>query len=402
MGKRKQRPGLSPQEVREICASARDRLDAAATPPRDDHEAGQRVVRVLVVGADPVVRAAALGGLTAPAVSCDFVNDVSAARRAVAVNPYDVALIDLDTTGGEAFDLVREFDHHTGVTRAVVVSANATLETGIDALRSGAVDLLVKPLSATELRTRVLAAAEVADRMRRNDRRMQRLRRICRRLNSARQDVSRQLDVLCNDLVAAYQELADRMSDVSLTSEFSSLIRQELDVESLLRTTLEYLLTKTGPTNAAVFLPTGHSDYSLGAYVNYDIPKNAADVLLDHLADIVAPRFDREGDIVLIENTEQFDEWFDGEPQWVRGQHVAVFSCHYEDECLAVVMLFRDQKHPFDVEMLDKLELMRDLFAEQLGRVVSIHNRHRPKSDWPGFEVDPGGDDEVDDFGLAA
>ena len=99
---------------------------------------------------------------------------------------------------------------------------------------------------------RLRAAADHTVRLRRGEKKVQRLKRICRRLNSARQDANRQLDVLCNDLVNAYQELADQMSRVSLASEFSSLIRQELDVESLLRTTLEYLLTKTGATNAAV------------------------------------------------------------------------------------------------------------------------------------------------------
>ena len=74
------------------------------------------------------------------------------------------------------------------------------------------------------------------------------------------------------------------MTMVTLASEFNSLIRQELDLESLLRVSVEFILGKSGPTNAAVFLPAASGDYSLGAYVNYDCPKDSAEVLMDQLA----------------------------------------------------------------------------------------------------------------------
>lgn len=115
---------------------------------------------------------------------------------------------------------------------------------------------------------------------------------MCRRLNTAREQVSQQVDTLCSDLVNAYQELADHMNQVTTATEFKGLIRNELDIESLLRTTLEFVLSRSGPTNAAIFLPTTSGDYSLGAYVNYDCPKETVDVLLDHLANVVAPRFE--------------------------------------------------------------------------------------------------------------
>ena len=99
-------------------------------------------------------------------------------------------------------------------------------------------------------------------------------------MNTARIDVTSQVDSLCNDLVHAYQELTDQISHVTAVTEFAAVIRQELDVEELLRTTLEYLLRKLGPTNAAIFLPAAGDEFTLGAYINYDCTKEAGNFLL--------------------------------------------------------------------------------------------------------------------------
>lgn len=377
---------------------ARTPLSADATPPAPP------ALRLLTVGADPALAAwaaRAVGVTASRRVPCDLAPDAAAARRTLADDTHDVALLDMDSLGPSCFELARELSARSDAPRVVICTANPSFEAGILAIRSGAADFVVKGCPENELAQRLFAAAELAERARRHNRKLVRLKRICRRLNTARQDVNRQLDVLCNDLVNAYQELADQMSQVSLASEFSSLIRQELDVESLLRTTLEYLLTKTGPTNAAVFLPTGQSDYSLGAYVNYDMPKGTADVLLDHMADVVAPRFEDETDLVVLDNPKELDAWFGDQAAWLRDSSVLVFACRHDDEPLAIAMLFRDNRTPFPADVLPKLTLMRDLFAEQLARVIQVHNRHRPRDQWPGFEVDPG-DDEGYGRGMAA
>ena len=43
-----------------------------------------------------------------------------------------------------------------------------------------------------------------------------------------------------------------------------------LDVEGVLRRTMEWILRKLGPLNAAIYLPAGESQFSLGAYLNLD------------------------------------------------------------------------------------------------------------------------------------
>lgn len=79
------------------------------------------------------------------------------------------------------------------------------------------------------------------------------------------------------------------MQHVMHTSEFSAQARDELDLERLVRKTLEFVLVKAGPTNATLFLPASMEEFTVGGYINYDTSSGSAELLLDHLADVVAP-----------------------------------------------------------------------------------------------------------------
>jgi hypothetical protein len=283
----------------------------------------------------------------------------------------------------------------------VLVGESPTAEEAIAALRSGASDLLEAPFDDADLLESVAGAVRSRRRAVDHERRLERLKRICRRLHAARQQVTTQVDTLCNDLVGAYQELADQVSHVTIASEFNSIIQQELDIESALRAALEYLLTKTGPTNAAIFLPSNHSDFSLGAYVNYDCPRDAADVLLDHLADVIAPRFQDEDRVVVCREEGELRRWIGDEASWLSSSTVMVCSCRHDGECLAVLALFRDQGSRFPEELSGQLQVLCDLFARQLSRIVRVHHRHEPDREWTGWD-DWEADEDDDIGGLAA
>jgi GAF domain-containing protein len=189
------------------------------------------------------------------------------------------------------------------------------------------------------------------------------------------------------------------VKNVTNVSDFKGLIRGELDIEALLRTTLEFVLARSGPTNAAVFLPTTSGDYSLGAYVNYDCPKDTCDVLLDHLANAVAPRFETAvapGGMTHLTDPEALNEFLGDDADWLKGSHVFGFPCSHEGECLAIFMLFRDHRSPFTQPLIEQVHTVGELFAAQLARVIHIHHRHLPKHKW-GMIGDPPA--ETDDYG---
>ena len=382
----------------------KDSRQTGASGPAPAARSTRGAWRVLAVEPDPGLRIEMQSALASLGVVCDTAGTLADSRAALGGVAYDLVVVDEQLRDGCGLELARELSAGSGLAgasgaagtvRVIVTSARSALQGAVEAMRSGAIDYIVKPTTPTEFAQRVRTALEQVSRARDERRRVQRLERLCKRLSSERREVTKQVDTLCQDLVNAYQELADQMGHVSLASEYSSLVRQELDVENLLRTTLEYLLTKTGPTNAAIFLPTGHSDFNLGAYVNYDLPKDTADVLLDHLADVMAPKFQQDAEVTRFESAEALEVRLGEGASWLNDCGVVTFACREGGDCLAVVALFRDRKHPFADELMPVLATIRDIFGEQLARVVRIHHRHNPKDAWPGFDIE-------DDRGLAA
>ncbi|MFB3430117.1 MAG: hypothetical protein ABL309_04295 [Phycisphaerales bacterium] len=337
-------------------------------------------------------------------ITLDSTGSTEEFSKAIGDGDYDVALISIDRHEAEAVRLATELTSAEQPICVLLTVRKPTVDHGVLAMRCGAVDLIAKPFDLDELRERLASAAERAQSMRQQARRIERLKRICRRLNKQRQQVNNQVDVLCGDLVNAYQQLAEQVDSASV-DQLAMSIESELDVESLLRKTLEYMLTKTGPTNAAVYLPGNSGDFSLGAYVNYDLPKDTADTLLDHLADIVPSRFRDERSIVALDSEAKLVEHLDDNASWLSGSSVIATGCHSHDgDCLAVLVVFRDRNDPFSEAVSAELRTLRDAFSRQLAKVVRVHNRATPKAEWLGFDIgdEPEEDEGMTDWGWAA
>src|SRR5690349_17443049 len=72
------------------------------------------------------------------------------ARRQMALQQPDVVLLDLQLPDGSGMSLLDEQDL-IGNSEVVLMTGHATLETSIQALRYGAADYLIKPVSAKQL-----------------------------------------------------------------------------------------------------------------------------------------------------------------------------------------------------------------------------------------------------------
>ncbi len=368
-------------------------------------------VRVLVVSSNPMWVRKVRRSLFDLGRTCDSVRTLDAGMRALGLlgrsdatageaDRYDACVVDVALPDGDGFALASSAaEAGIGV---ILAGKTVDVELAGCAMAIGAMDVVERGTCVgSDLGQRIVDVGVRSwnQRTRRSDG----PRGLCGRAEQEQcgSDLHAEGDeAWAADLLRAYLEQAERMSNVTTASEFKGLIRGELDIEQLLRTTLEFVLARSGPTNAAVFLPTTSGDYSLGAYVNYDCPKDTCDVLLDHLANAVAPRFENARGLVHITEQASMDKYIGDDADWLSGSNVAAFPCVSSEECLAIVMLFRDRRSPFAPPLLDQLKTVGELFAAQLARVIHIHHRHLPKDKW-GMLGDPPA--ESDDYGdLAA
>ena len=240
-----------------------------------------QAIRVLVVDGDAQTgKQLSSCDLCCP-VQWVLASSVEEAKTRLKQKRVDLAIIGETLPDGSGLGLVKQLQTGRIKTHTIVLTNQPTLDQAIDLIRVGAIDVISKPMDLDEVCQRLNHATGRIKSDRQQHRRVQRLRTICKKLNMARDEVAQQVDILCSDLVSAYQELAQQVHQLTHTSEFTGLIHQELDLESLLRRTLEYLLQKAGPTNAAIFLPatTDDDEYSLGGYVNYECSSESAEIL---------------------------------------------------------------------------------------------------------------------------
>lgn len=82
-------------------------------------------------------------------------NSATMARAELRAREFDLALVDVRLEDGAGFDVVAEFRHQSARTPFVLMTGYGSVETGIEALRAGASDLLLKPLLDSELESAI-------------------------------------------------------------------------------------------------------------------------------------------------------------------------------------------------------------------------------------------------------
>jgi len=302
--------------------------------------------------------------------------NVTEARQQLSKRQVDLLIVSNELSRGNGLRLVEDTARREAPTQVIVLAAGPTLDDAVAAMRAGATDLIAKPLCADEIRQRLFDAFDRCEAQRKLHERVKRLRRACRKLSAARKEVTDQVDILSNDLVAAYQELADQMHHVVETSEYAALLRKELDLERLLHQTLEFILEKVGPTNAAVFLPVTADEYTLGGYVNYDCADGSPELLLNHLADVVAPVVAEEEAAYHITDNDTLNDWLGDDAAYLTDCHVIATPCWAEGEALAVIVLFRDGSQPFADDAVTMMTAIAPMLGHYLAKVIRVHHRH--------------------------
>jgi len=325
-------------------------------------------------------------GYGVEAVAC-----CESAAAVVAAKRPDVIAIAFHQDVTEAMRLVGEVRAETPWVRAVIFGNCPGGDAVVEAVRCGASDWITLPDDRGRIPERMEQIMARVRGHRRREARLEELADTCEQLTAARDEMSDQVDVLCGDLANAYRSMRAQMQDVAMSSEFKAIISQELDVEDMLRTSLEYILKRIGPTNAAVYVRDASNDsYSVGAYVNYQWQDQDLMPMLNELGDVICSPMSDERDLIRFDDTAEFAERAGGHLAQLAETDAASFACHRDDECLAVFVLFRDKSVGFTDDQASTLDVLRMVIAEQLSQIVRVHKRST--CEWPDEPADEGWD----------
>lgn len=114
-------------------------------------------MRLLIVEDDPGLGDFLLRVIREAAWAADLVASGPAALSALAVNPYDLAILDIGLPAMDGFEVTRRFRAEGGRTPILMLTARDGLADRVTGLDAGADDYLAKPFAVEELLARCRA-----------------------------------------------------------------------------------------------------------------------------------------------------------------------------------------------------------------------------------------------------
>lgn len=307
--------------------------------------------------------------LVQPAIRCKMhlAGSIAEARRILTRHSIDLMVADIHLPDGSGTELLEELRLASPSAGAVFMTRQPTVDQTLFALRHGVLDYLPKPFSAEQIQKQLRAALHKQSILARNEKRLTRLKTAVRELNKARHTVSQKVDILCNDLVQAYGEIASQFHDVRLGESFRKTVESAHDLEQMLCHTMDWLLKEAGYSNIAIWLAGEQSQFELGAYMKYTLPgeKRRVEVLKESMLQ----RTLREGFVHL--GDQEYNQLLSpADRKLLPAQTIASSACTYLGEALAVIMLFRDGKCPFRDEDESMLKTISSIFATTLATII--------------------------------
>jgi FixJ family two-component response regulator len=278
----------------------------------------------------------------------------------------DLLIVDVKLPDGDGAALVAELRKKHPLASAIVVTGAPSVESAVSALRHGAVDFLAKPFTMDEFLRCVRNALQRNAASIKSEGRIDRLRVAVKRLNDARKLVTRKVDLLCNDLVAAYGDLSKQLDLVRTTESFRGAINTSDDLEQMLCHAMDWILRQMGYANVAIWLAGPDPDFQLGAYMKYTIAGEPA--FTEAMRNGILQVLRRDG-MMHLGSAEAAKILSPAESQ-LRNQALLGIHCTYLGESLAGIVLFRDGSKPFSPEDAATLRAIAPVFAITLATLV--------------------------------
>jgi DNA-binding response OmpR family regulator len=123
----------------------------------------------------------------------------------------DLIMLDLQLPDGNGLDLARmiRIEQRCPI---LLMTAKPTMGRAVEALRVGVQDLFTKPFDLQRLTTVATEQLDAFRDHRRQERRYERQKRLVSKVLDERQALQERVDLVCQDLVQAYRNLADKFA----------------------------------------------------------------------------------------------------------------------------------------------------------------------------------------------
>lgn len=115
---------------------------------------------VLIVDDEEEFREMTVKRLNKRDLACESAANGDIALDMIAKKNYDVVLLDVKLPGRDGIEILREIKRMTPLTEVVILTGHATVESGINGIKYGAFDYLMKPMELDPLFEKLNAAYE--------------------------------------------------------------------------------------------------------------------------------------------------------------------------------------------------------------------------------------------------
>ncbi len=170
-------------------------------------------MRILIVATEGSAAAELIAKLVVN-ISADYshASSIADARAMLEVTPVDIVIAARDLTDGDALDLIEDDAPH----RPPVILIDGAFQTErlATAFRRGAADVVSTPVDYDYLVSRVRSVVRGSRMSRQEADRARRLRQMSSRLVKDRRELRKRVDLICTDIVTAYQRLAEKVVGV--------------------------------------------------------------------------------------------------------------------------------------------------------------------------------------------
>lgn len=205
---------------------------------------GGALAHILVVDDEPQIRSLLAMALRREGYRVTVREDGIAALPDIERGDVSVLLTDLKMPRMGGLDLIRAAKGLKPDLASILITAFASTETAVEALRFGADDYLAKPFQLDDLRRvvdRVLTARRLVAAERSA---VDRVRDEAEDLRERSQRAERALAVVERDLVLSRGDLERRVRDLEFVAELTRLLAREVDLDRVLSTTARILTTR--------------------------------------------------------------------------------------------------------------------------------------------------------------